>query len=68
LPGRIRGAELLNALRGIWTLGGQELVLDIDQETGEVLASTYEGEPVDPRPVIVRGVQVRAFAEQPIGH
>ena len=68
MPGRIMGPELLNALRGIWTLGGQELVLDIDQETGEVMACTYEGRRVDPRPVIARGVQIRAFAEQPIEH
>ena len=59
---------MLQALRGIWTLRGQELVLDIDQETGELMASTYEGKPVDPMAVIATGVQVRAFIEHPIGH
>ena len=66
--GRILGPELFRALRGIWTLEGQELVLDIDQETGELLACTYEGEPIDPRPVITRGIQVRAFEKQTIGN
>ncbi|MBT8397825.1 MAG: hypothetical protein HKO65_19100 [Gemmatimonadetes bacterium] len=65
--GRIQAPELLHALRGIWKLGGQELVLDIDQETGELLACTYEGEHVDPRPVITKGIQVRPFERTTIG-
>ncbi len=66
--GRIQGPELFRALRGIWTLEGVELVLDIDQETGELLACTYEGEHVDPRPVITRGIQVRPFEKHTIGN
>ena len=66
--GRIQGPELFHALRGIWTLEGQELVVDIDQETGELLACTYEGDHVDPRPVITRGVQVRPFEKHSIGN
>ena len=59
--GRIHGPELFQALRGIWKFQGKELVLDVDQETGELLACTYEGEHVDPRPVITQGTQVRPF-------
>ena len=66
--GRILGPELFRALRGIWELEGQELVLDIDQETGELMACTYEGDHVDPRPVITRGIQVRAFERLQVGN
>ena len=66
--GRILGPELFHALRGIWELEGQELVLDIDQETGELLACTYEGDHVDPRPVITKGVQIRAFERYQVGN
>ena len=52
--GRIEGPALFRALRGIWVLGGQEIALDVDQETGELMACTYEGEHLDPRPVITR--------------
>lgn len=68
IDGRILGPELFQALRGIWELEGQELVLDIDQETGELLACTYEGNHVDPRPVITRGVQVKAFEKYQVGN
>ncbi len=55
--GRIKAPELFPALRGIWRLEGQELVVDIDQDTRELVACTYEGEHVDPRPFITGGVQ-----------
>lgn len=66
--GRIQARELFHALRGIWELEGQEMVLEIDQETGELLACTYEGEQVDPRPIITRGTQVRPFESIHIGN
>jgi hypothetical protein len=59
--GRIHGPALLQALRGIWILDERELVLDVDQETGELMACTYEGEHMDPRPIITRGIQLRPF-------
>jgi hypothetical protein len=64
--GRVLGPELFRALRGIWDLEGQELVIDIDQETGELMACTYKREQVDPRPVITRGIQVRSFEKTQI--
>jgi hypothetical protein len=54
------------ALRGIWDVDGRELVVEIDQETGELMACTYEGEPVDPREVVTRGTQLRTFEPHPV--
>ena len=59
--GRVPLHELLQALRGIWEMDGQKLVLEVDQETGELLACTYKGAHVDPRPIITRGIQRQAF-------
>ena len=42
--------------------------MDIDRETGEILACTYEGAHVDPRPVITKGVQIRAFERYQVGN
>ena len=64
--GRVSLHELLQALRGIWEMDGQKLVLEVDQETGELLACTYQGGKVDPRPIITRGIQVRAFETHPV--
>jgi hypothetical protein len=63
--GRIQGSELFKALRGIWQLEGQELVIDIDQETGELMACTYEGEKIDPRSVITPGAPGQALRKAP---
>jgi len=61
-------AEVMQALRGIWKLDGQMVVLEVDQEKRVMIASTYEGEAVDPRPVIQRGTQVQAFEPHTNGH
>ena len=61
LNNRVRPLELFRALRGIWTLQGREFVVEIDQETGDLMACTYEAEAVDPRSVVTRGVLVRPF-------
>ena len=58
---RVDAPEVLQALRGIWEVGGQEVVVEVDQETGELMACTYEGEPMDPCSVITAGVQLRPF-------
>jgi hypothetical protein len=54
-------AAVMQALRGIWKLDGDMIVLEVDQEMNVLIASTYEGQPVDPKPVIQRGVQVQTF-------
>ena len=54
-------AGIMQALRGIWKLDGEMVVLEVDQERNVLIASTYEGKPVDPKPVIQRGVQVQTF-------
>ena len=61
-------AEVMQALRGIWKLDGDMVVLEVDQEKNVMIASTYEGEAVDPKPVIQRGVQVQAFQSNTNGH
>ena len=53
--------ELMQALRGIWEHDNRMVVVEVDQERQVLIASTYEGEPLDPRPVIQKGVQVKAF-------
>jgi len=47
-------------------MDGKELVVEIDQETGELMACDYEGEPADPRDVVTRGRQLRTFEPHPI--
>ena len=64
--GRVSLHELLQALRGIWEMDGQKTVLEVDQEAGELLACTYQGGKVDPRPIITRGIQVQAFERHPL--
>jgi hypothetical protein len=54
--------ELMQSLRGIWKFEGEMLVVEVDQERSVLIASTYEGDPVDPRPVVLQGTQVQAFA------
>ena len=56
-------SELMQALRGLWELDGEMVVVEVDQEKGVIIASTYEGEAVDPRPVIQKGIQVRMFEQ-----
>ena len=60
--------RLLQALRGIWEFEGQQLVLEVDQETGELMACTQEGEPVDPGPIVTGGLLVTPFRAHPIGN
>ena len=60
-PGRVSPLALLQALRGIWDEGGREMVVEIDHETGDLMACTFEGEPVDPCVVITRGTMLRPF-------
>jgi len=62
--GRVRHPELFRALRGIWELGGEEAVVEVDQETGELMACTYEGEAMDPCTVVTRGLQLRPFEKR----
>lgn len=57
----LHASDLMQALRGIWELDEEMVVVEVDQERHVLIASTYEGEPLDPRPVIQKGVQVRAF-------
>ena len=54
---------VMQALRGIWKLDGEMVVLEVDQEKNVLIASTYEGQPLDPKPVIQRGIQVETFEE-----
>jgi hypothetical protein len=61
--GRVNHPELYRALRGIWTLEGEEFVVEIDQETGGLMACDYRGEAMDPRWIVTRGVLVRPFEE-----
>lgn len=58
---RVRAPELFETLRGIWEMNGQELVVDVDQATGELMACDYEGEHVDPRSIVTQGIQLRGF-------
>jgi hypothetical protein len=58
---RVDAPEVLQALRGIWELAGEELVVEVDQETGELMACTYEGEHLDPCSVVTTGIQLRPF-------
>jgi hypothetical protein len=58
---RVDAPEVLQALRGIWEVGGQEMVVEVDQETGELMACTYEGEHLDPCSVVTAGIQLRPF-------
>jgi hypothetical protein len=53
--------ELMQTLRGIWEHDDRMVVVEVDQERQVLIASTYEGEPLDPRPVIQKGIQVKAF-------
>ena len=62
--GRVRHPELFRALRGIWQVEGEEMVVEVDQETGELMACTYDGEPVDPCGVLTRGSQLRPFEKR----
>ena len=66
--GRVCHPELFRVLRGIWRLNAQELVVEVDQETGELMACTYEAEDVDPCSVVTKGVQVRSFEPRSRGH
>ena len=45
-------SDLMQALRGIWEMDDEMVVIEVDQERHVLIASTYEGEPRDPRPVI----------------
>jgi hypothetical protein len=58
----LQAADLMQALRGIWKLDDQMVVVEVDQERHSLIASTYEGEPLDPLPVLRNGTQVKAFA------
>lgn len=58
----LQAADLMQALRGIWNVDEKMVVVEVDQERHTLIASTYEGEPLDPRPVIQKGIQVKAFA------
>ena len=49
------------------SLRGEMVVVEVDQEKGVIIASTYLGQPVDPRPVICEGVQVKMFEKHRIG-
>ena len=64
----LQPAEVMQALRGIWKLDGEMVVLEVDQEKNVMIASTYEGEAVDPKAVIQGGVQVQAFQSHADGH
>jgi hypothetical protein len=64
--GRVFAPALFQALRGIWDTDGREIVVEIDQETGELMACTLEGEPVDPCEVVTRGTQLRSFKPHPL--
>ena len=66
--GRVCHLDLFRVLRGIWRLNAQELVVEVDQETGELMACTYEAEDVDPCSVVTKGVQVRSFEPRSAGH
>ncbi len=44
-----------------------ESKVEVDQERHSLIASTYEGEPLDPRPVLRKGTQVKAFATNKTG-
>ncbi len=61
LNNRVPPPELFRALRGIWTMQGREFVVEIDQETGDLMACTFEAEAADPRSVVTEGTLVRPF-------
>ena len=57
--GTVNGPDLFQALRGVWKFEGQKVVLEVDQETGELLGLTGEGEGIDPRAIVTKGVLIK---------
>jgi hypothetical protein len=51
----------IRALRGTWELRGELFVLEKEPETGVLIASTADGQRVNPIPIITMGKKVQGW-------